>query len=67
MTNKLAQDAMRYVSRTYADDAAHNRKMTNRHGDAWSQAVIIAGTTFRHHGSVQCMATLQTMIEDKLK
>lgn len=67
MTRKLAQDALRYVSSTYADDAAHNRKMTKRHGDAWSRAVIIAGTTFHHHGETECMATLQSMIETKMK
>lgn len=63
MTRALAQDALRYISRTYADDAGHNRKMYRRHGGDWTKAKIIAADIYTACGTSECMAVLQSMVE----
>jgi len=62
MTRKLAQDALRYVSHCYADDAAHNRKMIKRYGDDWQRAKLVAIGVYTAYGLIECRAVLEDMI-----
>ncbi len=63
MTRALAQDALRYVTRVYKDDAGHNRKMYRRHGGDWAKAKIIAADIYTACGDRECMAVLHDMVE----
>lgn len=62
MTRQLAQDALRYVTLEYKDDAAHNRKMYRRHGGSWAGAKIAAGKVVTDHGDRECYAVLMDMV-----
>jgi len=62
MTRDLALDALRYVTRTYKDDAAHNRKMYRRYGGDWAAAKIAAGKVVTDHGDRECYAVLLDMV-----
>lgn len=67
MTRRLAQDALRYVSREYASPDTQRRKMEKRHGEkAWHIAVIEAHVIFTDHSHKECMAVLEDMIEARL-
>jgi len=67
MTRQLAQDALRYVSREYANPDAQRRKMEKRHGEkSWSIAAIEAHVILTDHGHTECMAVLEDMILAKL-
>ena len=64
MTRALAIDALRYVTRTYADEPAQRRKMEKHHGEkAWNIAAIEAHVIWTDHGGRECMAVLQSMVE----
>ena len=64
MTRQLAQDALRYVSRTYADERKQYDKMAKRHGAVmWLHACQQAGYVWTDHGDRECMAVLQDMVE----
>lgn len=67
MTRQLAQDALRYVSREYKDDAAQVAKMRRKHGDNWHRASGIAMLVWLAYGDTKCIASLQSMIEDRLR
>lgn len=66
MSRELALDAYRYVSRTYKDNAAQNRKMERKHGAAWNRAVIVAGQNVYHYGYDMCAADIVDRIEKTL-
>ena len=67
MTRALAQDALRYVSRNYANPDAQRRKMEKRHGEkAWNIAAIEAYNIWTNHGHKECIAVLEDMIVAKL-
>lgn len=68
MTRQLAQDALRYVTRTYADETAQRRKMGKRHGEmVWNIAAIEAHVIWTDHGDRECMAVLQDMVERAIR
>lgn len=51
MTRQLAKDALRYVTRHYANELAHRRKMEKRYGEkAWNIAAIEAHVIWTDHG-----------------
>lgn len=66
MTHNIAQDALRYVSHCYADDLAHNRKMTRRYGDDWQRAKLVAIGIFTAYRMIDCNAVLCDRIERAL-
>ena len=63
MTRALAQDALRYISRDYANTEAQCRKMIRKHGDLWHVAVIHAWTIWQDHHDRECYAVLLDMVE----
>ncbi len=64
MTRALAQDALRYASRDYADETAHRRKMEKLHGEkAWNIAAIEAHIVWVKNRDTECTAVLQDMVE----
>ncbi len=64
MTRALAQDALRYVTRTYADERKQYTKMEKRYGAVmWLYACQRAGYIWDAHGDSECMAVLQDMVE----
>ena len=68
MTRAIAQDALRYVTRTYADERKQYDKMAKRHGSkVWYDAQNVAARIHLTHGDRECMAVLRDMVERALK
>lgn len=61
MNRALAKDALRYISRDYANPDAQNRKMLKRHGEVWPVAVVHAWTVWWEYRDRECMAVLEDM------
>lgn len=67
MTRAIAQDALRYVIRRYADERKQYDKMAKRHGSkVWYDAQNAAARIHLSHGDRECMAVLQGMVERAL-
>ena len=66
MRDRLALDAVRYVSREYKDETAQLSKMRKRHGAAWERAMGQALLVWLAYGHDWCIARIEAEVARRL-
>ena len=66
MRDRLALDAVRYVSREYKDETAQLAKMRKRHGEAWERAIGQALLVWLAYGGEWCIARIDAEVARRL-